>query len=468
MLPDKDSGKPYPLSAMDFFKNLPVPAVHLDKDTTILQANPRAASLLGQPQPSSLLDKLFAEFLPEDNSETFTDYLHQLKKDNHGSFRTTLLRADSSHTQVSIKGSGLANDTSLLLIDDNPDSAGAGTAACSFSSLQDAQYHNTPYGILLVNGQVETVSFNSTFIELWDISPEMQESRNKAAGLQAVLSKLADPDTFLANFQRLYQNRTEVNSDDITLKDGRTFSCQTYPVFTDDIFRGRAWYFLDITEFKQAKGTLEKQHIFINGILEHIQDGIIVCDTDGRVTKLNRTSREFYRSTLPTGKTMTKSSLLDAVNDPAKPPLPLDATLAQTLAGEILHNDGFVLESSDGTQRTLRVNGQAMYDTDDNKLGAVITLHDITDLEKARNRLRFYAYHDTLTQLPNRRLFHDLLQQCLKQAKRNSKQVGILFVDLDNFKSVNDRYGHDTGDRLLTTIAGALRQSLRDSDILCR
>ena len=102
------------------------------------------------------------------------------------------------------------------------------------------------------------------------------------------------------------------------------------------------------------------------------------------------------------------------------------------------------------------------------KLGAVISLHDITDLTKAKEQLKFMAYHDALTGLPNRRLFHDLLLQNLKQAARNNQKVGVLFLDMDNFKSVNDTHGHLAGDKLLIEVGKTLESCLRESDILCR
>ncbi len=109
-----------------------------------------------------------------------------------------------------------------------------------------------------------------------------------------------------------------------------------------------------------------------------------------------------------------------------------------------------------------------MYDNDGTKLGAVVSLHDITDLKKIRKKLRNMAYHDHLTRLPNRRLFHDLIELCMRQADREGKQVGILFLDLDNFKQVNNRFGHDKGDTLLKHLASSLQQCLRESDIVCR
>jgi diguanylate cyclase (GGDEF)-like protein len=78
------------------------------------------------------------------------------------------------------------------------------------------------------------------------------------------------------------------------------------------------------------------------------------------------------------------------------------------------------------------------------------------------------AHHDFLTGLPNRRLFYQRLRQCLLMAERNKCGVAVMFLDLDNFKEVNDRFGHDSGDAVLVNFAQILRGCLRESDIICR
>ncbi|HEX6689585.1 MAG TPA: EAL domain-containing protein [Burkholderiales bacterium] len=83
-------------------------------------------------------------------------------------------------------------------------------------------------------------------------------------------------------------------------------------------------------------------------------------------------------------------------------------------------------------------------------------------------RIRYQAYHDPLTQLPNRARFAESLSEALKRAKRAEWQLALLFVDLDNFKRVNDSLGHDAGDRLLQLAAGRIRSSVREADMLFR
>ncbi|NPA52668.1 MAG: EAL domain-containing protein [Aquificae bacterium] len=93
---------------------------------------------------------------------------------------------------------------------------------------------------------------------------------------------------------------------------------------------------------------------------------------------------------------------------------------------------------------------------------------DITELKIAQKKIEFMAYHDPLTKLPNRNLFFDILKQEIKQAKREKRNLAVMFIDLDRFKEINDTYGHDYGDKVLEIISKRLKNSLRESDIVAR
>jgi diguanylate cyclase (GGDEF)-like protein/PAS domain S-box-containing protein len=101
-------------------------------------------------------------------------------------------------------------------------------------------------------------------------------------------------------------------------------------------------------------------------------------------------------------------------------------------------------------------------------MGAVVTFKDITDRKQAEEKIRQMAYHDSLTGLPNRKLFSDRLGIALAQAQRNQKKVGIALLDLDNFKDVNDTLGHAVGDLLLQATAERLNAVLREGDTVAR
>lgn len=100
---------------------------------------------------------------------------------------------------------------------------------------------------------------------------------------------------------------------------------------------------------------------------------------------------------------------------------------------------------------------------------ALLSAIGVTALLRQRNELARFAGFDSLTNLPNRRLFDDRLEQAIRRHSRNeNQQIGILFIDLDDFKEINDRYGHKTGDITLRTAALRIRDEIRISDTVAR
>jgi diguanylate cyclase (GGDEF)-like protein/PAS domain S-box-containing protein len=110
----------------------------------------------------------------------------------------------------------------------------------------------------------------------------------------------------------------------------------------------------------------------------------------------------------------------------------------------------------------------AEYDADGNAVGTLAIGRNVTDRREAERQLVHQATHDALTGLPNRALLKDRLQQGIAQSRRDGRNVALLFIDLDHFKSINDTLGHDTGDELLKLLAGRMQSVLRVGDTVAR
>jgi diguanylate cyclase (GGDEF)-like protein len=131
--------------------------------------------------------------------------------------------------------------------------------------------------------------------------------------------------------------------------------------------------------------------------------------------------------------------------------------------GSALLNASFRYERILPSGRVLEIDGGPMPDG-----GVFITLTDVTEYKRIEDRIRHLAQHDTLTGLPNRLMFHEVLPRALAQSRRSGEGLALLFIDLDGFKAVNDGRGHEAGDELLRQVAARLQATLREADLVAR
>ncbi len=152
----------------------------------------------------------------------------------------------------------------------------------------------------------------------------------------------------------------------------------------------------------------------------------------------------------------------------------LQEVFQQVLNGQRLVNSQFTVRKKDGSilpalisADTVVLQGQVT-----GVRGSIVDISDRVQTEKTLRqneaRLNYLAYHDTLTDLPNRALFHDRFEHALARARRFGSQLALIVIDLDRFKNFNDSLGHDAGDQVLWKVACLLRNGLREVDTLAR
>ena len=122
----------------------------------------------------------------------------------------------------------------------------------------------------------------------------------------------------------------------------------------------------------------------------------------------------------------------------------------------------------DGRSIWLSTSKIPLVDQDNETIGVLGIYEDITERKNMQDRVQHLAHYDPLTDLPNRTLFEDRLQQALAIAKRDKAQLALIFIDLDKFKPINDTHGHDVGDMLLNEVGKRIHKCLRESDTVAR
>jgi len=202
--------------------------------------------------------------------------------------------------------------------------------------------------------------------------------------------------------------------------------------------------------------------------LNSISDAVISTDMAGNVDYLNIAAegmtgwlkdeargypiREVMR--IIDGKTC------NPVSNPVELVLRLDKPM--TLAADT------ILIRRDGNEVAIEDSAAPIHDSNGRISGAVIVFHDVTPARAMVAKMAYLAQHDSLTNLPNRVLLNDRITQAIELAKRRGTYLALLFLDLDNFKHINDSLGHATGDQLLQSIAQDLSTCVRSSDTVSR
>ncbi len=133
-----------------------------------------------------------------------------------------------------------------------------------------------------------------------------------------------------------------------------------------------------------------------------------------------------------------------------------------------IKNKEAYIKSKDGKTILINANITPRFDEDKNYIGSDNFIQDITEFKKSEDKIKHIATHDNLTSLPNRFMLSSILEHTIDGAKRVKESIAVLFLDLDNFKNINDNFGHYEGDKVLIEVAKRLKKVLRKDDFVCR
>ncbi len=227
----------------------------------------------------------------------------------------------------------------------------------------------------------------------------------------------------------------------------------------------------DVTATRIAEAALAESEERNRGVVHALEEGLLIYGSDGRVLSCNAAATRIlglleedllYRAAGDWPLQILQEDGSPITREAMPSQRALQSNLPQRdVVLKIVRPDGVEVWTSVSSHPLIREGETRPY-------GAVTAFSDITERRRAQEQIAFLAYHDSLTKLPNRALLDEHLALGLARARRSGASVALLYVDLDDFKAVNDSLGHAAGDELLRRIAVRLRGVVRSTDLLAR
>jgi diguanylate cyclase (GGDEF)-like protein/PAS domain S-box-containing protein len=326
----------------------------------------------------------------------------------------------------------------------------------------DTAINNMPQGLLMFDASAKLVVCNRRYIEMYGLSPDLVKpgcSLHDLVLLRKAGGSISDDveEYYAGILSSLGQDARETI---LETEAGRVIARKDQPVASG----GWVTTHTDITERVKIERERDRSREFLNHIINRVPSAIIVKDVHNFRYALVNAAAEVYfgassdRIVGKTARDLWPPATVELIAEHDRKLLQSDGYLSfdehrfdtPGIGSRIFTSKRIIVRNGRGEPQYL-----------------LSVMDDVTERKLANERIVHMAHHDALTDLPNRVLFREQLEQALKWVHRG-KQVAVLFLDLDHFKTVNDSLGHPAGDELLKAVAGRLTACLSDTDSVAR
>ncbi|MDY6943481.1 MAG: PAS domain S-box protein [Pseudomonadota bacterium] len=319
-----------------------------------------------------------------------------------------------------------------------------------------AVFDQNPFPVFVTNTEGRIVSCNAAAGALLASSP------TELAG--ATINELVestDKDATWNAFRAALDGKMQHLVTQGVRRDGvhRDIECTLVPIVVDGESRGVTCIADDVTELRKAEEGLRLSA----KALESVAEASAITDLSIRIVSVNKAFADITGFSGPEVKDKTPFDLMTDSNDPD-----LVSTIATAIAQAGHWQGEMWLARKDGEEYPVLMTISAVYDESGAVTHYATVFTDISQYKRYEERLEFMAHHDFLTRLPNRALFQERLENAIARAARHESMVSVLFIDLDQFKSINDSLGHGIGDDLLVKVSERLGGLVRGTDTVAR
>jgi diguanylate cyclase (GGDEF)-like protein len=334
-------------------------------------------------------------------------------------------------------------------------------------SLLRATLESTSDGILVVDMQGNIITSNQRFSDLWRLSAEQRALRDDRILVESIRTQLENPRQFSERVAEIYRQPEQTAHDTLQFLDGRVFERDSYPQYLDIRVVGRVWNFRDISARRQAEAESRITNERLSLAIEASQLSLWDFDISSGMVTLD--SHWAQMQGMAPGVTVCHARDLAKLMDVADVPRVSDALVAAMKGITPDFQQEFRVRSANGAWGWIQCMGRVVERRGDGwALRAIGTNLDVTERKIFEKQIHHLAFHDVLTGLPNRLALSEHLGKALARTRRHACSLALGMIDLDDFKPINDTWGHEAGDRLLQELARRLQGLLRSSDFLAR